>query len=391
MSVFLGSNQIGSINLTRLPITNTDLENSLINRTISLYNNEISYIKPGAFGYCNNFTLADFSNCSYIGSYAFRNCSNLTSANFPSCTSIGGYAFGDCINLSSISFPNCSYIESCAFRSCSNLTLINFSNCSYIGSSAFRSCPNLTSADFSSCSYIGSYAFYECTNLTLVNFPNCSYVGSCAFAYCGRLTSMGFPNCSYIENYAFSRCYRLLSLYLIGSSIPSLNDINAFDSTPISNYTTLTGGVYGSIYVPASLYSSYITTTNWSVYSSRIAGMDWVSLISNDYEVKSLQNNLNALKDFTYGSFISAETLKITLNNTEYTCSKQDVSTETAMRYAYGWYGSLSDEDVWSDYSFCFTSYEDRDGYIMMTLNPDVFEAYINISVKIEELSVVLP
>ena len=44
-------------------------------------------------------------------------------------------------------------------------------------------------------------------------------------------------------------------------------------STPISNYTSSTGGVYGSIYVPASLYNDYVTDTNWSAYSARIVSV----------------------------------------------------------------------------------------------------------------------
>jgi len=53
----------------------------------------------------------------------------------------------------------------------------------------------------------------------------------------------------------------------------TLSNINAFGSTPISNYTTSTGGVYGSIYVPASLVDSYKTATNWATYSNRITAI----------------------------------------------------------------------------------------------------------------------
>lgn len=36
---------------------------------------------------------------------------------------------------------------------------------------------------------------------------------------------------------------------------------------------TSTGGIYGSIYVPASLLASYKTATNWITYSSRFVGV----------------------------------------------------------------------------------------------------------------------
>jgi hypothetical protein len=46
------------------------------------------------------------------------------------------------------------------------------------------------------------------------------------------------------------------------TSVPTLRYSNAFSSTPIAGYTTSTGGIYGSIYVPASLYESFKTATN---------------------------------------------------------------------------------------------------------------------------------
>ena len=56
----------------------------------------------------------------------------------------------------------------------------------------------------------------------------------------------------------FSGCWRLMSLYLLGSVLKPLQFVNAFTSTPISTYTTYTDGQRGSIFVPSSLYSSYI-------------------------------------------------------------------------------------------------------------------------------------
>jgi hypothetical protein len=48
---------------------------------------------------------------------------------------------------------------------------------------------------------------------------------------------------------------------------------NAFASTPIGGYSTSTG-TYGSIYVPASLLTSYQTATNWTYFSSRFVGVE---------------------------------------------------------------------------------------------------------------------
>lgn len=97
-------------------------------------------------------------------------------------------------------------------------------------------------------------------------------IGSYAFAYCSSLTTASFPACTSISAYAFSKCYNLKSLYLTGSSLCNLSNSNAFSSTPIGGYSA-SAGTYGSIYVPASLLTSYQTATNWTYFSSRFVGI----------------------------------------------------------------------------------------------------------------------
>lgn len=176
-------------------------------------------------------TLTSYENSrvSSIGSYAFYIYNNLIMVSFPNVIDIGGYAFWNCSALTTISFPN------------------------------------VTS--------VGNYAFCSCVSLTTINFPNATYIGSYTFRYDHLLTTVSFPSATYIGSYTFGSCYNLLSLYLLGSSIPTLVSTNAFITTPISSYTTSTGGVYGSIYVPASLYNSYKTATNWTAYSSRFVSV----------------------------------------------------------------------------------------------------------------------
>jgi len=59
----------------------------------------------------------------------------------------------------------------------------------------------------------------------------------------------------------------------MASTVTTLGNINAFVDTPISTRTDSTGGVQGSIFVPESLYSSYIAATNWATYSARFVSM----------------------------------------------------------------------------------------------------------------------
>ena len=189
-----------------------------------------------------------------------------------SATYISSYAFYGCYSITDASFPSCSTISNYAFYNCASLNTAVFTSCKTIGQYAFTGCSNLTTASFPSCTYVSSYAFSACSKLTTTNFDACETVASYAFYRCASLSTISLPKCKSIVMGAFSGCYNLLSVYLLGSSIPTFY-INAFTSTPISDYTTSTGGVYGSIFVPSSLYNSYITATGWSAYSSRFVSV----------------------------------------------------------------------------------------------------------------------
>ena len=167
---------------------------------------------------------------------------------------IGSYAFCYCASLTNISFPQCTTIDTYTFFYCSSLTTVSFPQCTTIGSYAFASCFSLRTASFPQCATIGSYAFNKCFSLRTASFPQCTTIGSSAFA----------------------SCFNLLSLYLLGNSIPSLTNITAFKSTPISDYTTSTGGVHGSIIVQPSMIEAFKTATNWSTYSSRFSAWNGV-------------------------------------------------------------------------------------------------------------------
>ena len=107
-----------------------------------------------------------------------------------------------------------------------------------------------------------AYVFAYCKQLVSLIIPNCTSILNCAVGWCTSLSTLSLPACTFISNVAFGSCHRLLNLYLLTSTIPTLNHINAFNSTPISNYTELTGGIHGSIFVKASLLDSFKTATN---------------------------------------------------------------------------------------------------------------------------------
>ena len=110
----------------------------------------------------------------------------------------------------------------------------------------------------------------NCIKLSSISIPNCKTISAAAF-FSTNISILSLPKCEYIYNLAFSGCSTLQSLYLLGSSCPTLEAISAFTSTPIldSSYT----GVFGSIYVPSSLYSLYIIAPQWRALSQRLVSM----------------------------------------------------------------------------------------------------------------------
>ena len=226
-----------------------------------------------AFYLCSSLTTVNFPACTSMATYAFYNCTSLTTASFPVCTSIGNYAFYNCSHITTPDVPSATAIGNYAFWGCYNLTTVSFPACTTIGSSAFYNCYRLAAVSFSAVKSIESNAFASCRTLTTVSFPACTSIGASAFQSCSSLTTAYFTSTvNLIGNCAFRSCYRLVSLYLMGvSKVPTLS-ASAFVSTPIGGYST-SAGRYGSVFVPSSLYASFLTATNWKTISARIVGV----------------------------------------------------------------------------------------------------------------------
>lgn len=244
MGININSNYIPAININK----GVSISGVLSVNTNSFYNvinyQTINIIKP------EDLLEIKLNTPSQITSYSNDNLVYIVPYTFAST------------GITSASFLNCTIIGINAFRSCSSLITANFPNCTAINNHTFYYCRSLTTTNFPNCTSIGDYAFYGCRSLTAISFPACISINNTTFGYCSLLTLANFPVCTTIGSYAFRNCYNLLSLYLMGSSLCSLLSVNAFSSTPISNYTTSTGGVYGSIYVPSSLLTTYQSAKN---------------------------------------------------------------------------------------------------------------------------------
>lgn len=273
----------------------SELLNSILNGRITAYaNNTMSSVRGGMFFNCYYMTDINLPSVERIADYAFYNCQKLTNVAFPKCTTLGQYTFAQCSslatvdfplisaignnafyicsNLTSISFPNATKINANAFARCSSLTEVYFPQCIVVFSSGFASCKNMTSINFPACLSVYNYAFNTCENLTDVNLPSCKILLNSAFSNCYSLSTMSLPAAEDIRPGVFMKCYNLKSLYLMGSSLCKLSNSNAFTSTPIGGYST-SAGTYGSIYVPASMLTSYKAATNWTYFSSRMVGI----------------------------------------------------------------------------------------------------------------------
>jgi hypothetical protein len=151
-----------------------------------------------------------------------------------------------------------------AFRACTGLTSVTIPNSvTSIGWRAFYGCSGLTSVTIpNSVRSIGVYAFYNCTGLTSVTIPNSvTSIGFRAFDGCTGLTSVTIPNSvTSIGDEAFYGCTGLTSVTIESTTPPTLVGASSF---------------YGcshlsSIYVPCGSLETYITTSGWSTYASKI-------------------------------------------------------------------------------------------------------------------------
>lgn len=239
---------------------------------------ELSSIASSIFASCSSLTSVDIPNAQYIGSYAFARCPNLRYVDFPKLSDMGGNAFASC-GIQEAVFPLLSSVPQYAFDNCSLMKSAILENATGVGWGTFRSCWSLVSVSLPVAHTLGSSAFTNCNKLKTIVLPDAVYIYNYAFLKNESLSTviLGYNNygtaSGFLSTYAFSGCYRLMSLYLLRSKVYSLNGVNVFTATPISTFTTYTSGVNGSIFVPESLYNSYITATNWSTYASRFVSL----------------------------------------------------------------------------------------------------------------------
>lgn len=234
----------------------------------------------------NGFVFVDFTEAPLfsmpselgqinIGQKCFANCVQLSKINIGQSVSLKDNAFQNCTSLTDVELENVvSYTVTSGvhpFSGCTALKRINIGGTlTTIPQSAFISLNALTHVNLPDASIIGIKAFYNCTSLSDVYILEAEKLYTSAFAYCSALKTITLPKVDNISATAFGSCTSLIEIHLTGSSVATLANANAFINTPLS-ISTLTGN-FGSIYVPTSLYESYIAAANWKNYKDRIVG-----------------------------------------------------------------------------------------------------------------------
>lgn len=158
-------------------------------------------------------------------------------------TEIGEYAFALCYSLLSASIPHVKKLNKQAFFECTSLTYLEI--------------PNVEN--------ISLQAIYGCKVLKKVYVPKLTYLNDQVFRACSALTRADIGNCTSIGAMCFFMT-KLDTLIIHTSSVCTLENTNAFQSTPIANGT-------GYIYVPDDLVEAYKGATNWSTYADAIRPM----------------------------------------------------------------------------------------------------------------------
>ena len=170
---------------------------------------------------------------SNVRPYAFYSHSYLQSVHLENAESIGnlgsGESFAECYYLKSVSIPMALSVSPRSFVGCSALSNVYS--------------PKLLC--------IWDYAFYVCSSLTRLD------IGNVTEEY--YMTSIG--------HYAFSKSAIKTLIIRYTLSAFDLNNINAFENTPIANGE-------GYIYVPRALVEQYKTAENWSTFADQIRALE---------------------------------------------------------------------------------------------------------------------
>lgn len=176
-------------------------------------------------------------------------------------TTLRAQAFAGCSNLTSVSMPNLTTAQANAFYNCTNIETLHL--------------PLLYSAT-------ANYIFGNIKKMTTIALPSLNgSLGAFAFSGDTLLTAVDLGhNVRSISGQCFASTALSVLVLRRTDGVVSLSHINAFNGTPFAS-----GGAGGTIYVPASLVSSYQNATNWSTLHG-YGTVTWAVIEGSIYETQ---------------------------------------------------------------------------------------------------------
>lgn len=214
--------------------------------------------------FANTLTQVISSTPTSLKAYFFQNQTALTKVSCSNVTTIGSRCFDGCTGLTEVSLPSYSgSVPDYAFCNCSNLTTLSLPSAARSpGSYTFQNCTKLTSTGFSAYNIVSSgqdswngcqsieYFVHDINGIYTRTLQNCKSLLAVDVGTSFNATRASMCNgCSKLKTFVIRR----------SDAVVALAATNAFSGTPFAS-----GGIGGTLYVPAALVSGYQTASNWS-------------------------------------------------------------------------------------------------------------------------------
>lgn len=209
------------------------------------------------------------SNATIVAKAVFHSNRTLQKINLPFATEITQDAFNYCQALTEVYAPEVLTIGSWAFYGNTALQKVEIPKATRLTNGTFLQCKNLS---FLSCDNMLDMSTQTLSNTALTEFyaPKITYLGDAVFASnpslqyieVGPLTTR-----NYVYRNTFKNCPSLTTLVIRATGLINLENVNAFEGTPIASGT-------GYIYIPSALIPNFQTATNWSTFANQFRALE---------------------------------------------------------------------------------------------------------------------
>ena len=211
------------------------------------------------------------SNVESIVDYCFYNNKTIASLNLPNCTTIGNSAFAYFSKLKIANIPNVTKLDIRAFWN-SQIETVYAPKLEYVGSQAFYG-TNITEIPNANKITTLTDSAFEKTKIVRANLPELVTLGASVFNSITTLISADFgenhrsSGLPGVRSSLFYGCTALETVILRAPVLLAMQNVNAFQNTPIANGT-------GYVYVPKALIEDYKVATNWITYAEQLRAIE---------------------------------------------------------------------------------------------------------------------